>query len=510
MNVPPRFLLCLVCLLIPAFLQAGTKKSQRNESPGSRTAALRKALEGADKVEILEHRELTLTATITGAAKIGALAKLFTADEKLSASYAKAEPVGGPGDFSITFYKRDEVVARLNQYGERLLGWPKGAWEGNTYMSLETEKLWPRWFEENGFAVMSRRYGEWAEQRQLPQRQEEAFLKCLPDGAKKQIDAFWKRRSRLAQEGLEIADVTGLNKAARTLLDSLGKPHAAGVAICRALGSQADPAFGDGTVFGLNEQAATAAFAQITEYIVPTVFETAIGDSQAATGAARLFFHYGYHGKVPWVLRDGVAPALLRAAVERDQPYFAIEAIRIAGEFGDQRVAAALREIAAGSLTPPTPSRLKMPDEEPSLRYLSALVLSRRGDTEAARLVKELAALPDISKQDLAALAICRCFLAERDTIKPEMFELDSWSIGYFGIAALEKQGDKTALNVMITGATMHSWALVRQEAVHAVQRMTGKVWYRAQTNENEDWYGKDIRDWWQAAQETWTPVNSR
>jgi len=47
---------------------------------------------------------------------------------------------------------------------------------------------------------------------------------------------------------------------------------------------------------------------------------------------------------------------------------------------------------------------------------------------------------------------------------------------------------------------------LVRQEAVHAIQRMTGNIWYHAQPNENEDWYGKDIREWWKTAKDGWKP----
>ncbi len=510
MNAFSRLLFCLCCLLLAPTLQAGPKSDKKQEALGKRTLALRKALEGVDKLEIGEFSDVNLPpVTIAGAEKIAALAKLFVADEKLSARLSKAERVDGPGNFCLTFSRGDKVVVSLDYYGERLVGWKDGSWEGATYLSAATEAAWPRWLKENGYGAMDQRFEEWAERRKLPQKREEAFMKCLPDGARKEFDAFWKKRSRLDQEDGEIADQTGLIKASSALLASLGKPHDAGVAICRAMGSLADPLHAT-EVIELDEQAATAAFAQISKYIMPTVFESALHDPQAATGAARLFFRYEYHGKVPWVLRDGVAPALLRNAVERDLPMHAIFAIRRSGDIGSAGISKTLREIAAGKIAPLTPARLKMPDEEPSLRHLAALVLARRGDAEAARLVKELAALPELSKQDQAALSISRCFLGERDTIQAGMFELNSWSIGYFGIAALEQQGDKAALEEIINGPLPASWALVNQEAVHAIQRMTGKVWHRAHPYENEVWYIKDIREWWATARDTWEPVKAR
>jgi hypothetical protein len=65
-------------------------------------------------------------------------------------------------------------------------------------------------------------------------------------------------------------------------------------------------------------------------------------------------------------------------------------------------------------------------------------------------------------------------------------------------------EGDKDALHMLITGGTQPFAALVRAQAIHAIQRMTGKMWYRAAPWENEDWYGKDIREWWETAKDTW------
>jgi hypothetical protein len=111
-----------------------------------------------------------------------------------------------------------------------------------------------------------------------------------------------------------------------------------------------------------------------------------------------------------------------------------------------------------------------------------------------------------VQADNQAALAIARGFLGEHDSIRPEHFKLRSFQLEYAGLAALERQEDKTALEVVIAGGLEHSRALVNQEAVHVVQRMTGLIWYHAQPYENEVWYGKDIRAWWQTAKAAWQP----
>jgi len=157
--------------------------------------------------------------------------------------------------------------------------------------------------------------------------------------------------------------------------------------------------------------------------------------------------------------------------------------------------------VAAGRIKSSIPE--KRVDQEPALRFAAILALARRGDMQVKRLIDDLAG-NTANPSDQAALAIARCFLGEHGAIRAEHCQLDSWSLGYASIAALEKQGDREALDLLITGCTLHPAALVGRDAVHAIQRLTGKIWYHAMPNENEDWYGKDIREWWNSAKDTW------
>jgi hypothetical protein len=83
------------------------------------------------------------------------------------------------------------------------------------------------------------------------------------------------------------------------------------------------------------------------------------------------------------------------------------------------------------------------------------------------------------------------------------IFEFSSYTIGFGALKALEKEGTKRALGVMITAGTEASWAAVREESVLAIKRMAGKQWYMSRKNERAEWHGKDIRQWWAENKDT-------
>ncbi|HEX2750612.1 MAG TPA: hypothetical protein VHM91_21580 [Verrucomicrobiales bacterium] len=524
MNASTRLLLALLCVLLPWNSFAGTKSASKEDKSGGRTVAIRKALEGADALEVhLTGDPADKTFRVAGADKIKALTGLFTIDEALTREMNEAKParIPGEGDASVSFQREGQTVVTLLRYQSLAVRWKDGKWEGDSFLTKASSLAWNRWFNENGFSWFLLQDYEREERGKAPERRQKGFISCFPAASKKHLDLIWKRLGEIpdpgpGDEGGGPVDrpggdnKTALHKAARVFLSSCGNPFAAGTAICNAFGSLADPAYDGINYISGEEQCARIAFSQISPYIMPSVFEKSLSDPRTATGAARLYFGENYYQKIPPVMNDSLAPKLLRIAVQRDSFSAAGEAITRAGNLAALTVSEALREIALGKVLPEAPSRLKPQDPakkwnvEPDLRYQAAIALARRGDAEARRITDVLAALPGQAKANQFALGICRCFLGERNTIPKETFEVDSWVLGYTAIAALEKQGDKDALHILVTGGTQPFAALVRAQAIHAIQRMTGKMWYRAAPWENEDWYGKDIREWWETAKDTW------
>jgi hypothetical protein len=229
---------------------------------------------------------------------------------------------------------------------------------------------------------------------------------------------------------------------------------------------------------------------------MPSVLETAATDPQAVRGAGRLFFYYEYHRKVPEGTLDYLMPTLLRASIERDATPYSLRAIIDSKQLASLAVTEVLREVAAGKLSPLVPAPPE--DREPSLRCMAALALARRGDPAAGKLVASLASTAGAANQ--AALAIARSLLGERNAIRPEHFKPRTLLLGPIALAALERQGDKDALDLVITAG------LGSGDAVAIVQRMTGRTWYHAEPNERESWYHQDIRKWWQGAKADWQP----
>jgi hypothetical protein len=483
-------------------------KGQMASKPGARALALGKAIAGADRLEI-SPKEPVLGSkpdptTIHGAAKIADLARLLAFDEKNSGSICAC-----CGDYTLTFFKGGQVLAKFSHHHGQSLRWHGGPWKGDSVFTSAAAVAWPKWFDANGFPAFEAARQQEVAAAERERHLQEAFFGSFPASARKPYAVLAKTYG----EVYSAIDSTSLDDdkaeenprviaAARGFLKACGSPFEAGMAICRALSVLHDPQNHPDDAISMEEQVVVIAFGRITGHIMPSVLEFAVTDPKTVIGAGRLFFGYRYHRNLPETMRDGLAPKFLRTTIERDRTGYARRAIVCTGEIATLAVAEVLRDVAAGKLKPAVPEQGA--DEEPGLRCLAALVLAQRGDAQAPALVAALADAAGASNQ--AALAIARSFLGDRDAIRPEIFRIRSFLIGYAGLAALERQGDKAALDVVITGGLEHSWALVNQEAVHVVQRMTGLVWYHAQPYENEVWYGKDIREWWKNAKATWQP----
>jgi len=481
----------------------GRKPSAKASQPGTRALALRKALAGADRLVVRQvddgspdHKP---PVTIAGADKIAGLLAVLDFREN-----GDTHPCACGGDTTITFYMGDKVLAELTHAHGISLRWNKWSGGGSSEFTSAAALAWPKWFDENGYPDYERNRRLVAAAAEHGRSLDEMFLRELPAAARKAIGAYQKSYEQVAGNLANLDAHQGkesVGRAARVFLKSCGKPFDGGFALCRAMGALENEDLSARRAISMNEELAQLAFDEIETDYLSSIFEAAVRDTQASFGAARLFFYYKIHRKLPDVTRDALAPRLLRVVIERDCVENGLSAIRETGEIAAMTVTETLRDVAACHIKPTIPQ--KRVDQEPALRFAAILALARRGDMQVKNLIDDLAG-HTANPSDQAALAIARCFLGVRGTIRAEHCQLHSWSLGYASVAALEKQGDREAMNLIITGCTLHPSAMVSCEAVHAIQRLTGKTWYHAMPNENEDWYGKDIREWWNSAKDTW------
>jgi hypothetical protein len=468
-----------------------------------RALALRKAIEGADRVVvkrigmfIVPDAEPEPTTTLSGAAKIAELAKAIDFDEQQSGLTCACS-----GDFLVTFYQADQALAELSYHHGIALRWHRGSWEGDSQFTPAFAAAWRAWFSANGFATFEKDHQDELAAAERERKWQDDFFGFFPPAAREAYPAFHQCFNEALNEQLEDGRYESARedprviKTARGFLDACGPPMEGGLAICRALGFLNNTRGSTEIFFSMEEELLVAAVDRIPGNVMPSVLEAAATELKAVRGAGRLFFYYKYFRKVPDSTLDYLMPKLLRATIERDPSPYSLPAIIETSHLASLAVTEVLREVASGELRPLVPAPTD--EREPGLRCMASLALARRGDPEAGKLVASLS--PTAGVADQAALAIARSFLGERNAIRSEHFKSLSFLLGPIALAALERQGDSDALDLIITAG------LDCGGAVRIVQRMTGKPWNHTESNENE----RDIRKWWQSAKANWRPLGA-
>jgi hypothetical protein len=234
------------------------------------------------------------------------------------------------------------------------------------------------------------------------------------------------------------------------------------------------------------------------------------GDLPSLLGAARLFFSEELELPLPVARRGPFAALLCEAVLKGDQSRMSGDAIRHLKEYDCAETTELLRRLATGEISAASEG---FPKDFPQARVAAALILAHRKVPGALEIITALAALPNLSEVDRESLNVSRVLLGEQVQLTKELFELNTY-ISYDALKALEGQGDKAALALIIEGAVNHDWALVREEAIFTVERMTGEKWYvpehempeevRAMEDfQRSQHYGRQVAEWWKEHRET-------
>jgi hypothetical protein len=268
-----------------------------------------------------------------------------------------------------------------------------------------------------------------------------------------------------------------------------------GRAVTRALGSLSQGEGWDGSWSSSNsrEQLALEWGRALTGEEFLAVVEN--GDEVSLVGAARLFFFEDMSEPILAEKRGPLAARLAEVTLRSDRPRNADMAVRGLSRFPCEETTDLLERLAAGAV--PYHAKDRKNKDEPSPRIAACIFLAQTDSPKLVGNLEELERSPDLDPFDKAALRIVRAFRGEKGLLDAAIFEMDSYTIGFWALRALEREGGKAAIDAVIYGGTKHHWGAVREEAVLTAERMTGQKWFKDDPKDRADFHDKEVRKWW-------------
>jgi hypothetical protein len=101
---------------------------------------------------------------------------------------------------------------------------------------------------------------------------------------------------------------------------------------------------------------------------------------------------------------------------------------------------------------------------------------------------------------EIAGLEVCLALLGDPKYIKREHFKLDSGSIGFAALEAIDIHKDKEGvMDILVAGGMDHHWGSVREEAVFLFERITGQSWTKKNPHVQPYSFSVNAKEWWQA-----------
>jgi hypothetical protein len=213
-----------------------------------------------------------------------------------------------------------------------------------------------------------------------------------------------------------------------------------------------------------------------------------------------VFFFEGMGRQLPAEKGAEWAARLCEAVLTHDHCGNAGMALRALEDFHGQPVTGLLVKVASGTLKVPS----EKDSDDPGAQASACLSLAKAGHAGTKELVTKLLSRGTLPEMDAAACLIARSLLGERKLLSADIFKIDSYTIGYGALAALEKEGGRAAVDAVVNGGLEHGYAAVSMEAVLTVERMTGQKWFQNGKNERPDWHIQKVKKWWSANRESY------
>lgn len=189
-------------------------------------------------------------------------------------------------------------------------------------------------------------------------------------------------------------------------------------------------------------------------------------DSIGLKGAAYLFTRTPYHKHLPDGLAEVWGPRLASAVFNSSSDEPKQDALRRLNSIPGQKVDDFLVAIASGKLKFTYSAHLKASEyhDEPDLVSAACLALAMRHHPDAAALAQaSLSTHSDIAS--IAALEVALRLATGNPPLKPEIFKLKSFLIGFGGIQVLKETPPEQVSAKLLGAALKAPWGAVRGEA---------------------------------------------
>lgn len=493
-----RSMTCWLVRLMSMALLLGNSASKAEES--GRAAVLKKALMGADRIEMKEVRfddgeEAVKPFVFRDGSKIAELIACLDFDDASSGFYCMCA-----GDSVVTFFNGDAEIASLSHHHGHSLRWKSKSWKGDSLFTSAAAEAWRTWFKDQGEMRFENMFLAAQKEAREEAEIEAGFMAPFPAAAA----AIFKKARNADNEGMlsyaprDEGRPPEASPAAKELAGLFKTPVELGLALCRALGSLCvrGANLGSWTASTYREQLVLTSAKLIQGDNFEKVLERA--NDQELLGAARLFFFEKFSQQIPETSRGPWAAKLARVVIEKDASGNSSEAIRALTRHPSPEASSLLAKVAEGSIQATGPSGY----EELSCRAAACVVLAQIGGGDVLKLAETIAKEPNLSPLDDAALKVARAWVSG-GIVDAETLAFESYTVALAALAVLEKRGDAQAIDVIIAAGLDHAYGVPREESVLTLQRMTGQMWLKDPKNERAERHTEAIQKWWKQNRDT-------
>lgn len=497
-----QFKLISVALLVivAAVVVTGLLVFPRTEPPTNepalekvslRAQQLQNALNGADRIEVrplmFDDETAVEPVVINDAEQIASFVTKLDFNDQQSGMYCMCG-----GDSLVRFYRGDTFLLELSHHHGISVRWHGGPWEGDSRFTAESAAVWRDWFKENGEPRFEAMHQEQVARANRDKANRERFLAVFKPEARA---VLLKASFRELDEAEKAEGGPVLAPSAEALFDLYEDRGALAVTIAKALGVHAANGVGSGswTQSGPEEGLILHAASALEE----ADFRRALDhdDPEVLLGAARLFLFKNLSRLIPEQARSGYAVKLCHAVLLHDRVGNQGIALRLVRRYPSDAVTDLFERVVSGEIE--ITAEDTSWDDDPAERYSALVYLASVDPARAKPHLPMLASQAEANQSNQTAVTIARSLCGETGLLDESVFKFSSYTLGLGALEALEKEGTKRALDVIITAGTDGNYAAVREEAVLTVERMTGKQWFMDRKHERAEWHGDDIRQWW-------------
>lgn len=354
------------------------------------------------------------------------------------------------GDAWITAYAGAEKRATIGFHHARSLRWIGGPWTSDALLSGDAGIKLSQWFAKKGFPLFEERRLAEIARAEAEEAKDKAFNGQLSPGTLAIIEADgagFRRETTFAQRALRSAPDRA--ELAASVFRAFGQlpPKNTGynytMSVCRKI-------------------IEVSAGADLEKALRLVERDT----RQGLKGAAFLFCATPYHSKLSDPAADEWGPKLAAVVLRSFDDDLKPDALRRLISISGPQVDAFLVAVASGEQQFPYAAHLHRSeyDEEPELISAACLVLAMRHHSRATALAE--AALRSVSDSpSKAALEVALALAGNRGALRPEVFKLKSFLIGFGAMQVLEEAPSDRVSARLIGAALDAPWGAVRERA---------------------------------------------